>query len=56
MTSNSNINVIIDKMIESLNRSTDPYFRNNLVNKISDLAETFAPSHEWYIDKMHNLF
>lgn len=56
MTNNNNINVVIMKMLESLNRSTDPYFRNNLVNKISDLSETYAPSHEWYIDKMHNLF
>lgn len=56
MTNNNNIDTVIMKMLESLNKSTDPFFRNNLVNKISDLSETYAPSHKWYIDKMHNLF
>ena len=56
MTNSNNIDIVVNKMLESLTRSTDEVFRSNLVNKITDLSERFAPNHEWYIDKMHILF
>ena len=56
MTNNKNIEVIVSKMLNTLHSSTDSYFRNTLVLKITALAERYAPSHEWYIDTMCLLF
>jgi AP-4 complex subunit epsilon-1 len=56
ITNGSNIEVISKKMLTTLHSSTDSYFRQNLVNRICELAERFAPSHQWYIDTMHVLF
>lgn len=56
ITNGSNIEVICKRMLATLHASTDPFFRQNLVNRISELAERFAPNHQWYIDTMHILF
>jgi AP-4 complex subunit epsilon-1 len=56
ITNSNNIEVISKKMLATLHSSTDPYFRQNLVNRICELAERFATSHQWHIDTMHILF
>jgi hypothetical protein len=56
MTNNSNIEVIVSKMLNTLHSSTDPHFRNTLVLKVTALVERFAASHQWYIQTMCLLF
>lgn len=56
MTNQDNIEVIVSKMLNSLHSSTDHYFRNDLVIKITELAERFCTSHNWYINTMQILF
>ena len=56
MTNQDNITVTVAKMLDSLHSSTDNHFRNALVLKITELAERFAPSHEWYLETMELLF
>lgn len=56
MTNNSNVEVIVSKMLNSLHSSTDPHFRNALVLKLNSLVERFAPNPQWYIETMCLLF
>jgi AP-4 complex subunit epsilon-1 len=56
MTTQENIEVIVAKMLSTLHASTDIFFRNDLVLKITELAERFCTSHNWYIDTMQILF
>lgn len=56
MTNNSNVEVIVAKILNSLHSSTDPHFRNALVLKINALVERFAPNPQWYIETMCLLF
>lgn len=56
MTTNENIEVIVGKMMETLHGSTDQYFRNALVLKITELCERFSPTHKWYLETMEILF
>jgi hypothetical protein len=56
MTTNENIEVIVGKMMETLHGSTDQYFRNALVLKITELCERFSPTHKWYLQTMEILF
>lgn len=53
MTNPQNVVVIVDKLIESLNNSADNYLRTELVSRITQLAEKFAPSNQWYIHIMN---
>ena len=43
-------------MLNTLHASTDIYFRNDLVLKITEIAERFSTTHEWYINTMQILF
>lgn len=56
MTTQDNVEVIVSKILNTLHGSTDNHFRNDLVLKITELAERFSPSHEWYINTMQILF
>lgn len=56
MTNNSNVEVIVSKMLNSLHSTTDTHLRNALVLKITSLVERFAPTHAWYIQTMCLLF
>lgn len=56
MTSPENIEVIVAKMLNALHGSTDRHFRNDLVLKITELAERHCTTHQWYIATMQILF
>eukprot|EP01138_Halocafeteria_seosinensis_P011248 gb/GECG01011490.1/.p1 GENE.gb/GECG01011490.1/~~gb/GECG01011490.1/.p1 ORF type:complete len:1111 (+),score=162.69 gb/GECG01011490.1/:1-3333(+) len=51
-----NVEVIIDKLLEHLDASDDSYLRADLVERISQAAERFAPSNTWYIQTMTSVF
>jgi len=52
MTNPQNIETIADKLLDHLKAATDAHFKKELVNKITQLAERYAPSNEWYIHIM----
>ncbi|XP_065066485.1 uncharacterized protein LOC135692305 [Rhopilema esculentum] len=56
MTNSSNVTVICDKMIDYLRHSVDEYVRSDLVNRVTALAEKFAPDNEWFIETMNTVF
>ena len=56
MTTQDNVEIIVSKMLNCLHGSTDNHFRNNLVIKITELAERFSTTHEWYLDTIQILF
>jgi AP-4 complex subunit epsilon-1 len=45
MTTQDNVEIIVSKMLNCLHGSTDNHFRNNLVLKITELAERFSTTH-----------
>lgn len=52
MTNPQNIETIAEKLLTHLRSASDAHFKKELVNKITQLAERYAPSHEWYINIM----
>lgn len=52
MTNPQNIETIADKLLDHLKSASDPHFKKELVNKITQLAERYAPNNEWYINIM----
>ena len=56
MTNQSNVAVITDKLIAYLRQTTNEYVRSDLVAKITQLAERFAPDNQWFIQTMNVVF
>jgi hypothetical protein len=48
--------VIVEKLVSHLAAATDPYLRTDLVERITQAAERFAPSNAWYIETMLRAF
>ena len=51
-----NVVVIVEKLVSHLAAATDPYLRTDLVERITQAAERFAPSNAWYIETMLRAF
>ena len=56
MTNGNNVEVIVEKLLHYLKMASDPHFKKDLVTKIMQLSEKFAPSQEWFICTMNSLF
>ncbi len=56
MTNQSNVTVITDRLIAYLRLTTNEYVRSDLVAKITQLAERFAPDNQWFIQTMNVVF
>lgn len=56
MTNPVNVTFIMDKLLNYLRGSADTYVKSELVPKISELAERFAPSNTWFVHTMNRLF
>jgi len=56
MTNPSNCEVIAAKLLYHLKLSVDAHLRRELVQKITALAERFAPNNEWYLTTMNEVF
>eukprot|EP00359_Climacostomum_virens_P008216 CAMPEP_0204903846 /NCGR_PEP_ID=MMETSP1397-20131031/4513_1 /ASSEMBLY_ACC=CAM_ASM_000891 /TAXON_ID=49980 /ORGANISM="Climacostomum Climacostomum virens, Strain Stock W-24" /LENGTH=781 /DNA_ID=CAMNT_0052072551 /DNA_START=1123 /DNA_END=3468 /DNA_ORIENTATION=+ len=53
MTNSQNVKVIVDKLMAFLKSTTlDTYLKADLVSKITELAERFAPDNHWYVEIM----
>ncbi|XP_003967796.2 AP-4 complex subunit epsilon-1 [Takifugu rubripes] len=56
ITNSQNVTVIVEKMLEFLRTSKDDYATTDLVGKVSELAEKYAPDNEWFIETMNTVF
>lgn len=56
MTNSVNVEFIVEKLLASLATATDDHFRTDLVNRITQCAERFAPSNAWYVSTMVHVF
>ena len=56
MTNPLNVVVISDRLIEYLRQTTDEYIQSDLVAKITQLAERFAPNNQWFLQTMNAIF
>uniref|UniRef100_UPI003AAA5824 AP-4 complex subunit epsilon-1 n=1 Tax=Centroberyx gerrardi TaxID=166262 RepID=UPI003AAA5824 len=56
ITNGQNVAVIVEKMLEFLRLSTDDYTTIDLVGKVAELAEKYAPDNEWFIETMNTVF
>ena len=57
MTNTENVDVIVDKMMKYLkNTSLESHSRKDILVKITELAEMYAPDKGWFIKIMNNLF
>ncbi|XP_054692667.1 AP-4 complex subunit epsilon-1 isoform X1 [Grus americana] len=56
ITNGHNVIVIVQKMLDYLKESKEEYAIINLVGKIAELAEKYAPDNEWFIQTMNAVF
>ena len=49
------VQVIVEKMVEYLRGVTDDVAKADVVQRISDLAERYAPDTQWFIDTMNQV-
>ncbi|XP_053933452.1 AP-4 complex subunit epsilon-1 isoform X2 [Cuculus canorus] len=56
ITNGQNVVVIVQKMLDYLKESKEEYTVINLVGKIAELAEKYAPDNEWFIQTMNAVF
>ncbi|GLC48271.1 hypothetical protein PLESTB_000077700 [Pleodorina starrii] len=56
MTKANNIQVIVDKMMGYLSSCTDEHIRRDIVRKVCDLAERYAPSAAWFVTTISEVF
>ncbi|XP_048188472.1 AP-4 complex subunit epsilon-1 [Perognathus longimembris pacificus] len=56
ITNTQNVTVIVQKMLEYLHQSKEEHIIVNLVGKIAELAEKYAPDNSWFIQTMNAVF
>lgn len=56
MTNSVNVEFIVEKLLTFLSTATDDHFRSDLVGQITQCAERFAPSNEWYVKTVVQVF
>ncbi|XP_074956470.1 AP-4 complex subunit epsilon-1 isoform X3 [Phalacrocorax aristotelis] len=56
ITNGQNVVVIVQKMLDYLKESKEEHAIINLVGKIAELAEKYAPDDEWFIQTMNAVF
>lgn len=56
MTNPMNVVVITDRLITYLRQTRDEYIRSDLVSRITQLAERFAPDNQWFLQTMNAVF
>lgn len=56
MTHASNVVFVVDKLLSHLRQTTDETFRASLTERITQLAERYAPDNSWFIRTMNAVF
>ena len=52
MTKSSNVEVIVDRMIDYMISISDDHYKTYIASRCVELAEQFAPSNHWFIQVM----
>ncbi|GFZ16296.1 adaptin family protein [Actinidia rufa] len=56
MTKSSNVEVIVDRMIDYMININDNHNKTEIASRCVELAEQFAPSNQWFIQTMNRVF
>ncbi|XP_015897484.3 AP-4 complex subunit epsilon [Ziziphus jujuba] len=56
MTKSSNVEVIVDRMIDYMICINDNHYKTYIASRCVELAEQFAPSNHWFIQTMNKVF
>lgn len=56
ITNAQNVTVIVEKMLEFLHQSKDDHTTIDLVGKVAEIAEKYAPENKWFIETMNIVF
>lgn len=56
ITNAQNVTVIVEKMLEFLHQSEDDHTTIDLVGKVAEIAEKYAPENKWFIETMNTVF
>ncbi|XP_030480195.1 AP-4 complex subunit epsilon [Cannabis sativa] len=56
MTKSSNVEVIVDRMIDYMISINDNHYKTYIASRCVELAEQFAPSNIWFIQTMNKVF
>lgn len=56
ITNASNVETVCEKLLSYLKSTTDSYFRTELVDRITELAERYAPDNTWFILTINEVF
>nr|GEW37236.1 AP-4 complex subunit epsilon [Tanacetum cinerariifolium] len=56
MTKSSNVEVIVERMIEYMISINDSHYKTETASRCVELAEQFAPSNHWFIQTMNKVF
>ncbi|KAK7252585.1 hypothetical protein RIF29_36636 [Crotalaria pallida] len=56
MTKSSNVEVIVDRMIDYMITISDDHYKTYTASRCAELAEQFAPSNHWFILTMNKVF
>ncbi|KAJ0029447.1 hypothetical protein NQD34_004444 [Periophthalmus magnuspinnatus] len=56
ITNAQNVTVIVEKMLEFLHQSKDDHSTIDLVGKVAEIAEKYAPENKWFIETMNTVF
>ncbi|XP_049376272.1 AP-4 complex subunit epsilon [Solanum stenotomum] len=56
MTKPSNVEVIVDRMIDYMMSINDNHSKTEIASRCVELAEQFAPSNQWFIQTMNKVF
>ncbi|KAG4938523.1 hypothetical protein AAZX31_16G071000 [Glycine max] len=56
MTKSSNVEVIVDRMIDYMISISDDHYKTYIASRCVELAEQFAPSNYWFIQTMNKVF
>ncbi|KAL6985573.1 hypothetical protein U1Q18_018949 [Sarracenia purpurea var. burkii] len=56
MTKSSNVEVIVDRMIDYMININDNHYKTEIASRCVELAEQFAPSNQWFIQTMNRVF
>ncbi|KAL4565180.1 hypothetical protein LXL04_029265 [Taraxacum kok-saghyz] len=56
MTKSSNVEVIVDRMIDYMISINDSHYKTETASRCVELAEQFAPTNHWFIQTMNKVF
>ncbi|KAF8391907.1 hypothetical protein HHK36_022247 [Tetracentron sinense] len=56
MTKSSNVEVIVDRMIDYMISISDNHYKTEISSRCVELSEQFAPSNHWFIQTMNKVF